>query len=148
MIVMRKPIEGVTRAELERFAARARRAAGVRGPVDILITSNDDLRRLNKRFRGKDKPTDVLSFRAPGPGLPDDLAISGAIAQGNARRLGHSAAEELKVLILHGLLHLAGYDHERDQGEMRREEDRLRRRLGLPVTLIARAERPRKRSRR
>jgi probable rRNA maturation factor len=148
MIVMRKPIEGVTRAELERFAARARRAAGVRGPVDILITSNDDLRRLNKRFRGKDKPTDVLSFRAPGPGLPDDLAISGAIAQANARRLGHSAGEELKVLILHGLLHLAGYDHERDQGEMRREEDRLRQRLGLPVTLIARAEHPRKRSRR
>ncbi|HSE49281.1 MAG TPA: rRNA maturation RNase YbeY [Terriglobales bacterium] len=145
---MRKPIEGVTRAELERFAARARRAAGVRGPVDILLTTNDDLRRLNKRFRGKDKPTDVLSFRAPGPGLPDDLAISSAIAQANARRLGHSAGEELKVLILHGLLHLAGYDHERDQGEMRREEDRLRRRLGLPVTLIARAERPRKRSRR
>lgn len=139
VVVMRKVIPGVSRAALERFTARARRAAGVRAEVDVLVASNGDLRRLNRRFRGLDQPTDVLSFPPAGQGLPGDLAISGAIARANARRLGHSAADELKVLILHGLLHLAGYDHERDAGEMRRKEERLRRALGLPGGLIARA---------
>ena len=63
--------------------------------------------------------------------LAGDLAISAEIAARNARRLGHSAADELKILILHGLLHLAGHDHETDGGEMARKEARLRRALGL-----------------
>lgn len=144
---MRQHIKAVSTASLERFTARARRAVGLRDEVDVLVASNADLRRLNKRFRRQDKPTDVLSFPPAGKGLPGDLAISGQIAAANARRLGHSTSDELKVLILHGLLHLAGYDHERDSGQMRRKEERLRRRLGLPVTLIARADRAlRKRS--
>jgi probable rRNA maturation factor len=96
---------------------------------------------LNRRFRGKNKPTDVLSFPAmPGlaPGFAGDVAISAEIASQNARRLGHTAAEEISILVLHGMLHLAGYDHELDDGEMEREEARLRKSLGLPVGLIER----------
>jgi probable rRNA maturation factor len=86
----------------------------------------------------------VLSFPAI-PGLMEDfagdVAISAEIAARNARRLGHTAAEEIRILTLHGLLHLAGYDHERDGGEMERKEARLRKSLGLPVGLIERSGR-------
>lgn len=136
---MRQPVKDVSPAALERFTARARRAVGLRAQVDVLVAPNADLRRLNRRFRGQDKPTDVLSFPPAANDLPGDLAISGAIAAANARRLGHSTSDELKVLILHGLLHLAGHDHEKDSGQMRRKEDRLRRALGLPPALITRS---------
>ena len=145
---------GVSRAGLERFTARACRVVGLRGEVNVLIAPSAELRRLNRDFRGKDKPTDVLSFPAAvqNKGDAGDIAISATIARANARRLGHTVAKELCVLILHGLLHLAGYDHETDSGEMRRKEARLRKRLGLPVALIARSEkrvaRPRKAGRR
>lgn len=107
------------------------------------ITSDHVLRGLNRRFRGVDAPTDVLSFPAAPElaaraRLAGDLAISRAAAARQARQFGHSLEIELRILILHGLLHLAGHDHERDQGQMRRWEDRLRRRLGLPTALIAR----------
>jgi probable rRNA maturation factor len=100
---------------------------------------------LNRRFRGKNKPTDVLSFPAiPGlmRGFAGDVAISAEIAARNARRLGHTAAEEIEILALHAVLHLAGYDHEQDNGEMERKEAHLRKSLGLPVGLIERRERP------
>jgi len=135
---MRHEIRGVSRAALERFTARACRAARVRGEVNVVVAANAELRRLNRDFRGKDRPTDVLSFPAAGKELAGDIAISATIARANARRLGHTVAKELQVLILHGVLHLAGYDHETDSGAMRRKEDRLRAQLGLPVTLIAR----------
>jgi probable rRNA maturation factor len=96
---------------------------------------------LNRRFRKKDKPTDVLSFPVlPGIAtrLAGDIAISAEIAVQNARTLGHSPAEEIKVLALHGILHLRGYDHESDEGQMARREQKLRRELRLPVTLIER----------
>ncbi|HTK94277.1 MAG TPA: rRNA maturation RNase YbeY, partial [Terriglobales bacterium] len=106
---------------------------------------NAEIRRLNRDFRRQDKPTDVLSFPAVTGGVAGDIAISADIARSNARQLGHSTTEEVKVLIVHGLLHLAGYDHESDSGQMRRKEDRLRRSLGLPGALIARTQRaPRK----
>ena len=96
-----------------------------RGEVNILITDNVAIRDLNRRFRKKSRPTDVLSFPAATNGadggahnLAGDIAISAEIAAQNAQRLGHSLTEELKVLILHGVLHLAGYDHETDNGEM------------------------------
>ena len=99
------------------------------------------MRSLNHRFRDKDKATDVLSF----PALPEvkkkfagDLAISVEIASRNARELGHSTANEIKILALHGVLHLAGYDHERDAGEMARTELRLRQAFRLPCSLIER----------
>jgi probable rRNA maturation factor len=106
------------------------------------VTSSRELRRLNRSFRRKDNPTDVLSFPANSDlsaGLAGDVAISAEIATENAQKLGHSAAEEIKILALHGVLHLAGYDHERDHGEMARKELRLRKSLGLPVGLIERS---------
>ena len=143
MVILQKRVAGLNEASLGRFVARAKRAAGLRGAVTILVTSSAELRRLNHRFRGKDKPTDVLSFPAEmiSQGrFAGDVAISAEIAAQNARRLGHSPAEEVKVLALHGLLHLAGYDHEADNGTMAKREARLRDQLGLPVALIERTE--------
>jgi len=137
LVIVRSTVQGVSARALEQFAARAQRAARLRGEVDVLVTSSAELRRLNRRFRGKDAATDVLSFPSSN-GTAGDLAISAQIAARNALRLGHTAADELKILILHGLLHLAGYDHETDGGAQAREEARLRRALGLPVALIER----------
>jgi probable rRNA maturation factor len=131
-----------------RFVLRARRAAGLRGAVNVLITSSAAVRSLNRRFRAQDKATDVLSFpsslpsRNAGkrPASVGDIAISAEIAAQNAAPLRHSTAEEVKILILHGMLHLAGFDHERDNGEMARKELKLRRALGLPAALIERAQ--------
>lgn len=122
---------------------QARKAVGLKGHVSLLLTSNREMRHLNRCFRGKDKPTDVISFPAVEAVLPKiagDLAISLDIAAANAKILGHSTEEEVRVLILHGLLHLAGYDHEKDKGQMARKEERLREKLGLPSNLIARTE--------
>jgi probable rRNA maturation factor len=138
VVILEKKLEGVNAAALARFAARARRAARLRGQVAVLVAGDRELRALNRRFCRKDKPTDVLSFPAAGDGLAGDIAISAAAAARNARRFGHPLADELKILILHGMLHLAGYDHERDRGEMARCEDRLRHALGLPSSLIGR----------
>jgi probable rRNA maturation factor len=128
-------IPGVSAAQLQRFARRAQTLARVKGEVDILISSNTRLRDLNRRFRHKNKPTDVLSFPRPSGG---DIAISAQIALDNAHRYGHSLANELKILVLHGMLHLAGYDHESDNGRMARAEARLRSQLKLPASLIDR----------
>lgn len=121
------------------FAAKAKRAVGLRGELSIRITSDAEMRELNRRFRRKNKPTDVLSFPADVPDLAGDIAISAKIAGANAAKLGHSLDTELKVLILHGLLHLAGYDHESDDGAMLAEETKLREKLKLPTGLIERA---------
>ena len=110
----------------------------------MLVTSSRELKGLNHRFRGKNKPTDVLSFPAMlglMRGFAGDVAISAEIAARNARQLGHTAAEEIRILTLHAVLHLAGYDHEQDNGEMARKEARLRKSLRLPVGLIERRER-------
>jgi probable rRNA maturation factor len=141
LVSLKKRISGVSESALARFVSRARRAARVRGEVDVMITSSSELRRLNRRFRGKNKPTDVLSFPfngGPRNELAGDVAISAEIAAYNARRLGHTLPEEIKVLALHGILHLAGYDHERDHGQMAMKEARLRKAFGLPVGLIER----------
>jgi len=126
----------VDRAELSRFARRAQKLAGVSGEVAVLITDSRGLRSLNRRFRKKDKATDVLSFPRETGG---DIAISAQIAARNAFRHGHDTCDELKILVLHGMLHLAGYDHESDQGEMAAREAALRKRLKLPGSLIDRA---------
>ena len=132
---------GLSDTALAKFVARASRASKLEGMVNVLVTGSSELRSLNRRFRAKDQPTDVLSF-PPGPGfvngLAGDIAISADIARQNARRLGHSAAQEIKILVLHGVLHLAGYDHERDDGAMAGKEAQLRRSLGLPLGLIER----------
>ncbi len=132
-------LKGVSLPALEQFARLARRAAGLQGDVHILITSNRAVRTLNRQFRKKDKATDVLSFPpALAGGYAGDIAISAEIAAQQAQALGHSLAQELKVLMLHGMLHLAGYDHETDGGEMARKEERLRQKLGLTAGLIRR----------
>jgi probable rRNA maturation factor len=145
VVIFRKRVVGLSDATLTRFVLRASRTVKLRSSVNVLVTGNQELRALNRRFRGKDQPTDVLSFM-PEPGfangLAGDIAISAEIAKVNARRLGHSAAEEIKILALHGILHLAGYDHESDHGVMAARETKLRRLLGLPVGLIERSGLP------
>lgn len=131
-----------TRRGLETFLAEARRAAGLAGSVSVLLAGDEEMRRLNREFRGKDKATDVLSFPAiEGPRrarIAGDLAISVETAAREAENRGHSLDVELRVLLLHGVLHLAGYDHETDGGEMERKENTLRKKLGLAGGLIAR----------
>jgi probable rRNA maturation factor len=143
LVIFHKPVGGLTTLALTRFLIRARRAAGLRISVNVVVTSNAKMKSLNRRFRGKNKPTDVLSF-PPAPDankdLAGDIAISAEMATQNARALGHSPAVEVKILILHGILHLRGYDHERDHGQMARREQQLRRKLRLPVGLIERAD--------
>lgn len=114
----------------------------MRGEVNVVLTTSREVRTLNRSFRGNDEATDVLSF----PPIPNqennfagDIVISADVARQNARRLGHTSADEVKILVLHGVLHLAGYDHENDRGEMARKEAHLRRQLRLPSSLTERA---------
>jgi probable rRNA maturation factor len=120
----------VDRARLGRVLRGAARALGVSGEVSLVLTGDRPVRRLNARYRRKDKPTDVLSFPGPGgdAGL-GDIVISVQTAEKNARSLGRTLPQELDVLALHGFLHVLGYDHESDDGTMDRLERRLRRRL-------------------
>jgi probable rRNA maturation factor len=116
-----------------------------RGFVSVAIVSDAQVQRLNRRFRGVNKATDVLSFPSGDEGaLPrylGDIVIARGVAGRQARAAGHSELTEWRVLALHGLLHLMGYDHERDAGRMRRVERRLRRKGGLREGLIDRAGR-------
>jgi len=144
LVILRKKIAGLSRSTLDRFVLRARRAVHLRDAANVLVTSSAELRSLNRQFRGADYATDVLSFPAsPGNSrrATGEVAISADIARENAERLGHSVADEVKILALHGILHLAGFDHERDNGEMARKESRLRRHLKLEGGLIERAQR-------
>jgi probable rRNA maturation factor len=127
----------VRRGELrEFFEDMVRRVARGRR-ITCLITNDRELRRLNRVFRGKNFATDVLSFPMEGGG---EIAISLDRAMEQAREYGHAVADEVRILMLHGVLHLTGMDHETDSGEMARAEARWRRRLGLPVGLIERAD--------
>ena len=130
-----------TRA-LVRFLRDAQAAVRLRGQVSVLLTTDREIRRLNRQFRGHDKATDVLSFPAPeavAGEVAGDLAIGVPTALRQSREQGHALAAEIKVLLLHGLLHLAGYDHETDNGRMAKRERLLRGRLGLPKGLIERS---------
>jgi len=132
----------------------------VRGDVAVALVTDAYIHKLNSQYRRKDRPTDVLSFpadngtRIPDPGsqIPDlgsrhskrflgDIVIATGIARRQAREARHSYQAELRVLALHGLLHLLGYDHDsaHDEGRMARVETRLRRRGGLPAGLIERS---------
>ena len=133
---------GLSRAGLSRFLRAAQATVGLRGEVDVLLARDPTLRRLNRAYRGKNKTTDVLSFpRAPeiAGQHAGDLAISLDRAACQAEEHGHTLRDEVRVLMLHGLLHLQGMDHEADGGEMAACEAELRRRLRLPPGLIARA---------
>jgi len=150
MVASSKNLRLPTARTLNRFLALEQTAVRLKGDVTVLLTTDAYLRKLNRQFRGKNKATDVLSFPAEGIGaekLAGDLAISVPTALHQAAEQGHSLSTEIKILILHGLLHLSGYDHESDAGQMARHERLLRARLGLPQGLIeraatAKAERP------
>ncbi len=140
-VILKRPLPGLSRRRLQTFVKRACHASGLKGGITVLLTRSREMRSLNSRFRGKDRATDVLSFPASATagGFAGDIAIAFDVAARNARQLGHSVAQEVEILALHGLLHLAGYDHESDHGEMARKEQRLRARLRLPTGLIERS---------
>jgi probable rRNA maturation factor len=134
---------GLSKSGLERFVRVAQDSVGLRGEVEVLLADDRTLRRLNREWRGKDKATDVLSF----PAVEElagvhagDLAVSLETAQRQAVEQGHALRDEVRVLLLHGLLHLTGMDHEADDGEMAAREAELRRELRLKTGLIARVE--------
>jgi probable rRNA maturation factor len=147
-------------AQLEEFTARARRALRLaKGSFAICLVTNSEIAKWNRAYRRKIGPTDVLSFPAEAPRASrsrrktlnrasrrvnsrlasadttarylGDIAIAPAVARRNARRFGRTFSQEMRILILHGMLHLMGYDHETDSGQMDRREQRLRRQLGL-----------------
>jgi len=111
------------------------------GTVTIALASDARVRALNARYLGEDRCTDVLSFATDEPGELGDVVIASGVARRQARRAGHPVQVELRVLALHGLLHLLGYDHERDNGQMARVERRLRRKGGLGEGLVERSRR-------
>jgi probable rRNA maturation factor len=164
MILNRQRGVRVSVRPLEKFLSRAGHALGI--PADALtvaLVSNAEIARWNRAYRGKNRPTDVLSFPADGAhrkqkkqaargrvsprkgarsfrspssaaipaGYLGDIAIAPAVARSNSRRFGRTFSAEMRILILHGMLHLMGYDHETDNGQMDRRERRLRRELGL-----------------
>lgn len=129
---------GLSRPRLVRFAARLRKEVAKGRPFCCLITSDAELRRLNREFRAKDYPADVLSFPSGGSSDLGEIAISMDRAREQAREFKHSVENELCILMTHGALHLTGMDHERDNGRMARAELSWRKRFGLPAGLIER----------
>jgi probable rRNA maturation factor len=129
-----RPLRGTG---LERWLPRAAPRTA-RGLVGIAIVSDRTMRGLNRQYRGADYATDVLAFPAAPPGPLGDIVIARGVTARQAREYGHTAGVELRILALHGLLHLLGYDHEADRGRMRQVEERLRRRAGLPAGLTGR----------
>jgi probable rRNA maturation factor len=137
---------------LEKFlAAACKRLRLTPRSLTVALVTDAQIKRWNRAYRGKNRPTDVLSFPADGPfpqtAVPrsriasqprsksntylGDIAIAPAVARNNARRFGRTFDQEMRILILHGALHVMGYDHETDSGEMDRYENRLRHELGL-----------------
>ncbi|HTZ99394.1 MAG TPA: rRNA maturation RNase YbeY [Candidatus Aquilonibacter sp.] len=161
MVLNRQRRVSVPLNDLQRFLARARRALRLPpDSLTICLVTDAEIARWNRVYRGKSEPTDVLSFpsaedhprrmkrRDTGPrrhrssstplasslssnSYLGDIAIAPAVARRNARQFGRTFDDEMRILILHGILHLMGYDHETDTGQMDRREQRLRRALGL-----------------
>lgn len=132
MLTNRQRSVAVDTGQLEAFQQHLSRATGVAPEsFSIALVSDRRIAALNRRYRGLARPTDVLSFGGGSNGYLGDVVISAQAARRQARRFRHSLEEEIKLLILHGLLHLMGYDHETDNGRMNRRERALRHRLGL-----------------
>jgi len=127
------------RRALRQFARQLQETVTGGRPFECLITDDRELLRLNSQFLAKDYPTDVLSFPSPDEGEElGELAISSDRAFEQAAEFGHTVEDEIRILMLHGVLHLMGYDHERDRGRMARQETKLRKQLGLATGLIER----------
>jgi probable rRNA maturation factor len=124
--------------EFEDFVNLLGREVARGKPFALVIGSDAAIRRANWLYRAKRGSTDVLSFPDGEEGRLGDILISAARAAKQAAQFGHRVEDELKILALHGLLHLLGYDHEADEGRMRRAERRWRRKYGLPLALIER----------
>ena len=148
ILIYRRTPRSLGRRQLRLFAKRLHEEVGGGRLLSILLTDDRELRRLNRAFLHKDYPTDVLSF-PPGEDELDpndefaplgEMAISVERAREQAEEYGHSTEEEVCILMLHGLLHLMGLDHERDNGKMARTERQWRKKLGLPTGLIERAQ--------
>lgn len=147
MVLNRQRRVAVAIGPLARFLERARVELGFPAEaVAVQLVTDAAMSKMNWTFRRKRGPTDVLSFpahmrggrvtsraRMDGNGYVGDIAISPETARRNARRDSRALPEELRILVLHGMIHLAGYDHETDQGQMHKLETTLRRRLGLPA---------------
>ncbi len=127
-------------SQVLRFLQRLSRGEAEGREFAVLVSSDEAVRRANRQFRGISKTTDVLSFPDGEDGRLGDLLISAGRALVQAERYGHSVEDELKILALHGLLHLLGHDHETDSGEMRTLEAKLRKSYKLPASLTERAE--------
>lgn len=140
LLIFETRARGLQRRALQEFA-RALTAAAAPGRTFCgLVSGDEELRRLNREFRQQDYPTDVLSFPSESPvGSLGDIAISVDRARAQAAEHGHDLPTEIRILLLHGLLHLLGHDHETDRGQMRRLETRWRRELQLPTGLIERS---------
>jgi probable rRNA maturation factor len=133
-LLFRHSTRGLRKRELSEFLRRIGRGR----KITCLVTDDRELRRLNRQFLGHNWVTDVLSFPNENGG---EIAISLDRAAAQAKQHGHRLVDEVRILMLHGMLHLAGFDHETDRGEMARAETRWRKRLGLPTGLIERAGR-------
>ncbi|HWB97266.1 MAG TPA: rRNA maturation RNase YbeY [Bryobacteraceae bacterium] len=138
IVLFRRAPAELRRAHLEEYARELREQVAGGRAFQCLVTDDRELRKLNRQFLGKDYPTDVLSFPEPGSGAIGELAISAQRAKAQAEEFGHPVVEEIRILMLHGVLHLLGMDHERDRGRMARAESLWRRKLGLPNSLIER----------
>jgi probable rRNA maturation factor len=138
-VLFQVPARSVRRRDLRRFALNLQKELAKGLPFVCLVTSDADLRRWNLQFRGKDYPTDVLSFPSIDTGENvGEMAISYDRALEQSIEAGHHVDSEIRILMLHGVLHLIGMDHETDRGEMARAERRWRKRFQLPVGLIER----------
>ena len=155
MILNRQRQVSISVDDLEKFSAKLRKLLKIPAEaVTICLVTKTDIAKWNRAYRGKNRPTDVLSFTLDEPSAKQrvprssrkrassksngnvsnywgDIAIAPAVARQNARRFGRDLNDEMRILILHGILHLMGYDHETDNGQMDRREMRLRRQLGL-----------------
>lgn len=137
LITYRRKPANLDVASLECFAEQLRDRVARGRTFHCRITNDAALQALNKQFLGKDYPTDVLSFPSE-----RDIAISLDRAKAQAKEWKHTTEDEIRILLLHGVLHLEGMDHEADEGQMKRAEQSWRRKLGLPNTLVARALAP------
>jgi probable rRNA maturation factor len=141
-VLFQVPARGIRRLEIREFACRVQQEVAAGHTFTCLVTSDAELAAWNRQYRKKNYPTDVLSFPSgnPNEGI-GELAISFDRAREQALEHGHSSAEELRILMLHGVLHLIGLDHERDNGQMAKAERRWRKHYGLPAGLIERVSR-------
>ncbi len=139
-IIFRRSAGSLDRRAVRAFAERIQSEVAGGRPFDCVVSGDHELQTLNRDFLSHDYPTDVLSFPSGSPAGPlGDIAISADRAREQAAEHGHSVTEEISILLLHGVLHLTGLDHETDRGKMRRAETGWRRKLGLPHGLIERS---------